>query len=68
MSKTCNLISLYRSSSKRKDGFENSIDIATKSPFLIRVLGDFNTRLKSGHQRCSVKKDVLKNFAKPMPL
>ena len=56
--KTCNFLSLYRSPSQTKDEFENFIKnfelnlehIASKSPFLILVLGDFNARMQGWYQ------------------
>ena len=52
--KTCNFISLYRSSSQSKDEFEsfannlelNLDSVALINPYLIVVLGDFNTQTK----------------------
>ena len=52
--KTCNFVSLYRSPSQTKDEFENFIEnlelnlehIVNKSPSLIVVLGDFNTKMQ----------------------
>ena len=56
--KTCNFVSLFRSPSQTKDGFENFIknaelnleQIANKNPFLIVVLGDFNARIQGWYQ------------------
>ena len=52
--KTCNFISLYRSSSQPKDEFESFADnlelnlgsIALRSPYLVVVTGDFNAQTK----------------------
>ena len=56
--KTCNFVSLYRSPSQTKDEFENFIEnlelnlehIVNKSPSLIVVLGDFNTKMQCWYQ------------------
>ena len=56
--KTCNFVSLYRSPSQTKDEFENFIEnlelnlehIVNKSPSLIVVLGDFNTKMHCWYQ------------------
>ena len=53
--KLCNFISLYRSPSQSQDTFESFIDnlelnidtIASKNPFLVVVLGDFNAKLNT---------------------
>ena len=54
----CNFVSLFRSPSQTKDGFENFVknaelnleQIANKSPFLIVVLSDFNARIQGWYQ------------------
>ena len=53
--KLCNVIVLYRTSSQSQDTFESFIDnlelnidtIATKNPYLIGILGDFNAKLST---------------------